>query len=177
MLKVVMTTVVVEASNRSSSIFGNMTEKWELGGCSAAASCAPKPAKMSHGFFFKVKNFEIHLWHYQHGVNLYSSWSLVLEKSLKNTSEANSQCLKITQNLALECWYFSSFFVRSKVTSLVTLFDRKFHVFKMNHFWWTFVHSQCKRSSLRSQCWMRLILWFSNTVNFRIFFWGFQRTF
>ena len=32
------------------------------------------------------------------------------------------------------------------------------------HFWWTFVHSKCKRSSLRSQCWMRLFLWFSNTV-------------
>ena len=30
----------------------------------------------------------------------------------------------------------------------------------------TFVHSKCKRSSLRSQCWMRLFLWFSNTVIF-----------
>ena len=38
---------------------------------------------------------------------------------------------------------------------------------KMDHFWhfqWTFVHSKCKRSSLLSQCWMRLFLWFSNTV-------------
>ena len=33
----------------------------------------------------------------------------------------------------------------------------------MDHFW-HFVHSKCKRSSLRSQCWMRLFLWFSNTV-------------
>ena len=32
------------------------------------------------------------------------------------------------------------------------------------HFWLTFVHSKCKRSSLRSQCWMRLFLWFSNTM-------------
>ena len=32
------------------------------------------------------------------------------------------------------------------------------------HFSLTFVHSKCKRSSLRSQCWMRLFLWFSNTV-------------
>ena len=32
---------------------------------------------------------------------------------------------------------------------------------KMDHF----VHSKCKRSSLRSQCWMRLFLWFSNTVS------------
>ena len=31
-------------------------------------------------------------------------------------------------------------------------------------FWWTFVHSKCKRSSLRSQCWMRPFRWFSNTV-------------
>ena len=29
----------------------------------------------------------------------------------------------------------------------------------------TFVHSRCKRSSLRSQCWMRLFLWFLNTVS------------
>ena len=35
---------------------------------------------------------------------------------------------------------------------------------KMYHFWHfllTFAHSKCKRSS---QCWMRLFLWFSNTV-------------
>ena len=38
---------------------------------------------------------------------------------------------------------------------------------KMDHFWHfllTFVHSKCKCSSLRSQCWVRLFLWFSNTV-------------
>ena len=33
------------------------------------------------------------------------------------------------------------------------------------HFSLTFVHSKGKRSSLRSQCWMRLFKWFSNTVN------------
>ena len=32
------------------------------------------------------------------------------------------------------------------------------------HFSSAFVHSKWKRSSLRSQCWMRLFLWFSNTV-------------
>ena len=32
-------------------------------------------------------------------------------------------------------------------------------------FQWTFVHSKCKRSSLRSQYWMRLFLWFSNTLH------------
>ena len=38
---------------------------------------------------------------------------------------------------------------------------------KLGHFWFfklIFVHSKYKRSSLRSQCWMRLFLWFSNTV-------------
>ena len=46
---------------------------------------------------------------------------------------------------------------------------------KMDHFWhfyWTFVHSKCKRSSLRSQCWMRLFGRISNsvdrTVNFHL---------
>ena len=34
------------------------------------------------------------------------------------------------------------------------------------HFWWTFVHSKSKRSSLRSQCWMRLFQRFSNSVLF-----------
>ena len=39
---------------------------------------------------------------------------------------------------------------------------------KIDHvwpFWLTFVHSKCKRSSLRSYYWMRLFLWFSNTVH------------
>ena len=31
------------------------------------------------------------------------------------------------------------------------------------------LHSKCKLSSLRSQCWMRLFLWFSNTVKFVFF--------
>ena len=38
---------------------------------------------------------------------------------------------------------------------------------KMDHFWLfksTFVHSKCKRSSLHSQCWLRLFLWFSDIV-------------
>ena len=38
---------------------------------------------------------------------------------------------------------------------------------KINHFlafFLTFVQSKYKRSSLRSQCWMRLFLWFSNTI-------------
>ena len=34
------------------------------------------------------------------------------------------------------------------------------------HFYLIFGHLICKRSSLRSQCWMRLFQWFSNTVLF-----------
>ena len=36
-------------------------------------------------------------------------------------------------------------------------------------FQWTFVHSYCKCSSLRSQCWRRHFGWFSNTVICRDF--------
>ena len=32
------------------------------------------------------------------------------------------------------------------------------------HFYWTFAHSKCKRSLLRSQCWMRLFCDFQTTV-------------
>ena len=73
----------------------------------------------------------------------------------------------------LEFWHFPPIFVLLKLTCLVTLFDRKLQVFKNSpkwtifcHFPLTFVHSKRKRSSLRSQCWMRLFLWFSNTVFF-----------
>ena len=54
-------------------------------------------------------------------------------------------CLKITQ-----LWHFHHFFVLLKLTCLVTLFDYFWQ------FWLFFFHSKCKRSSLRSQCWMRL---------------------
>jgi len=63
-----------------------------------------------------------------------------------------AHCLKITQNVAFEFfefWHFTPIFV-SKLTCLVTLFDRKLQVFK-NSPKLTFVHSKCKCSSLRSQ--------------------------
>ena len=56
-----------------------------------------------------------------------------------------------------EFWHFQPIFVLSKLICLVTLFDRKLQIFKnsskfrMNFF----VHSKCKRGSLRSQNWMR----------------------
>ena len=55
-------------------------------------------------------------------------------------------------------WHFPPIFLPLKLTCLVTLFDRKLQVFKNLPF------TKCKRSSLRSQSWMRLFLWFSNTV-------------
>ena len=65
---------------------------------------------------------------------------------------------------------FSLIFALLKLTCLVTLFDRKQKLAKIDHFWhfWlTFVNSKCIRISLRSQCCMRLFLWFSNTVRVR----------
>ena len=61
----------------------------------------------------------------------------------------------------LEFWHFPPIFVLLILTHLVTLFGRKLHFW---YFWLIFVDSKCKRSLLRSQCWMRLFLWFSNTV-------------
>ena len=49
------------------------------------------------------------------------------------------------------------------MTCLVTLFDRKLQIFK-NSPNWTIFGIFNLFLSIRSQCWMRLILWFSNTV-------------
>ena len=70
-------------------------------------------------------------------------------------------------------WHFPLIFVLLEVTYLVTLFNLKLQVFNnsskwtiLRRFWLFFVHSKCKRISLRSQYWIRLFLWFSNTVLF-----------
>ena len=55
-----------------------------------------------------------------------------------------------------EFWHFPHIFVLLKLTCLVTLFDRKLQVFKNSPKWTIFGIFKCKRSSLRSQCWMRL---------------------
>ena len=61
--------------------------------------------------------------------------------------------------------HFPPIFVLLKLTCLVTLFDCKLQVFKNSPKWTIFgIFNLCKRNSLRSQCWMRLFLWFSNTV-------------
>ena len=83
----------------------------------------------------------------------------------------NLQCLKITQNVTFEFFNFGifhQFFVLLKLTCLVTLFNLKLQVFKKSPKWTIFVHSKSKGSSLCSQCWMRLFLWFSNTVAYPV---------
>ena len=74
-------------------------------------------------------------------------------------------CLKITQNVSFE------FSILAFCTiCLETLFWPQALGFqklaKMHHFWHYWVAFLWKWSSLRSQCWMRLFEWFSNTVDF-----------
>ena len=65
---------------------------------------------------------------------IHSVWKL-LKKSHFQTWRAKlckntAHCLKFTQNVAFEFWYFPPIFVLLKLTCLVTLFDRKLQVFK-----------------------------------------------
>ena len=69
----------------------------------------------------------------------------------------------------LKMSHLLQFFVLLKWTCLVSLFDCKLQVFKIRHngpwhFYWSFVYSNCRRSSLCSQCWLWLLRRFSNTV-------------
>ena len=62
------------------------------------------------------------------------------ERKLQHTSSLskcapNTQCLKITQNVAFEFWHFPPIFVLLKLTCLVTLYDRKLQVFKNSPKW------------------------------------------
>ena len=85
-----------------------------------------------------------------------------------------SHSLKLTQNVAFEFFHiniFPSIFVLFRLTSLVTLFDRKLWVFKNSPnllflaFLLTFVQLKCISSSLRSQRRMRLVMSFLNNVH------------
>mgnify|MGYP006863930545 CR=1 FL=1 len=49
-----------------------------------------------------------------------------------------TRCLKITQNVAFEFWYFSPIFVLLKLTCMVTLFDRKLQIPKNAPKWTIF---------------------------------------
>ena len=73
-----------------------------------------------------------------------------------------AQWLQIIFIVAFEFFNFafSSIFVQLKLTYLVTL---RFSKTRQNWpFWWTFVYSKCKYSTLRSQWWMRLLLIFKH---------------
>ena len=73
-------------------------------------------------------------------------------------------------------WHFPPIFVLLNVaclpsgntfwpqSSVFPVFQKTHQIDDFWHFWLTFVHSKCKRSSLCSQYWMRLFLWFSTTV-------------
>ena len=77
------------------------------------------------------------------------------EKVKKTTSNR----LKINQNVAFECFNFGIFCpIMIDHSGNIVWPNAKFPISGI------FVHSNCKRISLRSQCWMRLFLWFSNTV-------------
>ena len=86
----------------------------------------------------------------------------------------SSHCLKMTQYVAFEVWHFPPIFVLLKLTCLVTLFYHKLQVFQTRQngpflpFLMTFVHSKCKRSSLRTQRWMRPFLWFLHNLFFKV---------
>ena len=83
--------------------------------------------------------------------------TVVQQREKRESCCTHTQCLKIKPNVAFEFLNFGIF--NQFLTCLVTLFDRNLFARQIEHFWpfyWTFVHSKCKRSSLRSQCWMIL---------------------
>ena len=69
-------------------------------------------------------------------------------------------CLKMTENVAF--WilaFFTNFYLITIHLSGNTVWPQASgfrKLAKITNFWWTFVHSKCKRCSLRSQCWVRL---------------------
>ena len=81
----------------------------------------------------------------------------------------SAHCLKINQNVSIEYFKFGILrqflsYYKSNLSGNTVL--SKLQVFKigyLRHFSWIFVHF-FKCSSLCSQCWMRLFMWFSNTV-------------
>ena len=97
-----------------------------------------------------------------------SIWEQLAETTfLKRWRNPISHCLKITQNVVLEFLNFGIFQIDLSGNTVWPQASGFQKLAKIDHFGilkLTFVHSKCKRSSLRSQCWTRLFLWFSNTV-------------
>ena len=90
--------------------------------------------------------------------------------------------LKITENVVFN-FFILAFFTHfstikidlsgNTVWTQASDFQKLAKIDDFGHFYWTFVNSKCKRSSLRSQCWVRLFLWFSNTLFVAFFKWVF----
>ena len=117
-----------------------------------------------------------------------NSWLLMIKRSVKKIGrKSNSMEVyppisktasmhivwKLLKMSHLNFWIlaFSSMFCLIKtdlsgntVWPRASGFQKLAKMVHLRHFSLTFVHSKCKRSSLRSQYWMRLFLWFSNTV-------------
>ena len=83
---------------------------------------------------------------------------------------AYTHCFKITQNVEFEFWHFPPIFFLLKLTVWWHCLTASFRFSKtrQNGTFLAFLINcrplTCKDSSLRSQCWMRLFLWFLNTV-------------
>ena len=91
-----------------------------------------------------------------------------------NRTKISGKCLKLLKmsHLSFSILEFSIIFCLIKIDlsgNSVWLQTSGFQkLIKMNHIWHfqsTFVYAKCKRSLLHSQCWIRLFLWFSNTLS------------
>ena len=110
--------------------------------------------------------------------NAFSKCNVALKKNM------SSHVCTLSKNYSkYRTWYFQFCYCLTIFLSmplrLVTLFDCKQQVVGFSktrqidhfwHFWWTFVHSKYKGSSLRSQCWVRLFLRFLGNLNFPALF-------
>ena len=101
--------------------------------------------------------------HHFLSINSSLKWNINTETKEFFLILSKSHCFKITQNVAFAFWHFGIFtnFCPIKIeVSGYTVWPQASgfqKLAKMDHFWHfklTFVYSKCKRSSLRSQCWM-----------------------
>ena len=94
------------------------------------------------------------------------------KKRKEERDPQSSHCLITTQNVVFLIFDFSILafstrfcFIKSDMSGN-TVWSQASGFQKLTKIddLWHLLHSKCKCSSLRSQCWMRLFLWFSNTV-------------
>ena len=112
--------------------------------------------RMSKAVDIKLSNFQSLNWGGGSKIHLYLKWNVW--QIVLNGLTGHVHCV----------WKL----LKMSHLHLVILFDCKLRVFKKSPkliifgiFHELVVHSKCKRSSLRSHYWMRLFLWFSNTVH------------